>query len=212
MSEIQLAVAGKNLKESGRALILLHGRGGSSADMLGFAGRLDTSSYSLFAPQAAGNTWYPYSFLKPEAENEPALSAALDYLLELVHELGSNGIPMEKIFFLGFSQGACLTLEFTARYAARFGGIIALTGGLIGDRIYKEKYRGDFSATPVFIGTSDPDAHVPVERVMDTATQLVGMHATVTTRVYKNMGHTINEEEIAFANQLLCNHLGPGAE
>lgn len=203
MNLIKLETAGMALNISGKVLILLHGRGGSAGDMLGLAGRLNTDGYSLYAPEAVNHTWYPSSFLRPVAENEPSLTMALDFLHSLVEDLELKGIPRDKIFFLGFSQGACLTLEFTARNASRYGGIIAFTGGLIGDQPAIERYKGDFKQTPVFIGTSDPDMHVPVERVETTAAQLLRMNAKVMTRIYPNMGHTINRDEIGNANQLL---------
>ncbi|MBS1659621.1 MAG: dienelactone hydrolase family protein [Bacteroidetes bacterium] len=188
--------SGKPLSETGKALILLHGRGGSAEDILGLADALPVGDFTLFALQAAGHSWYPYSFLSVPAQNEPWLSSALGVVRELVEEIKAQGIAEEKIWFTGFSQGACLTLEFVTRNAARYGGVAAFTGGLIGDRIYAENYKGDFGGTPVFIGTSDPDPHVPVQRVHDSVGVLRERGAVVTEKVYKGMGHTITGQEI----------------
>ncbi len=198
-----IITAGKNVKDAAKVLIMLHGRGGSAEDILSLASRLQVKDFALLAPQATGNTWYPYSFLAPPAQNEPWLSSALLLLKEMVDDLINEGVSTENIYFLGFSQGACLTLEFVTRNATRYGGVAAFTGGLIGDKIYNENYTGDFAGTPVFIGSSDPDPHVPVERVYATTNMLKQMHASVTEKVYANMGHTISQNEIDLANQLV---------
>jgi phospholipase/carboxylesterase len=195
--------SGQKLEDAHKALIMVHGRGGSAEDILSLSQYLDVPDFALLAPQASQHTWYPYSFLAPPAQNEPYLSSALVVLKEMVEDLESKGITKENIYFLGFSQGACLTLEFVTRNAARYGGIIAFTGGLIGDRIYPENYKGDFDGTPVFIGTSNPDPHVPVERVYATANILRDKNASVTEKVYPGMGHTINQDEIQQANLVL---------
>jgi phospholipase/carboxylesterase len=195
--------AGKKLEQAAGVLILLHGRGGSAADILSLAGYLHVQDLALRAPEATGNSWYPFSFMAPAAQNEPWLSSALEVVSGLVHDLVAVGIPEEKIFFAGFSQGACLTLEFAARDARNYGGIVAFTGGLIGQEINRENYQGNFSGTPVFIGTSDPDPHVPVERVSATADILRQMGAVVTEKVYPNMGHTITQDEVLLANKLV---------
>jgi phospholipase/carboxylesterase len=198
-----IQTAGTPLPEADKALIMIHGRGASSADILSLARHLDVEGYALIAPEATNNTWYPSSFLTPIKQNEPYLSSALDLLFKTVALIEENSIAKENIYFLGFSQGACLALEFTARNAAKYGGIIAFTGGLIGDKVYPENYSGDFKGTSVFIGTSDPDFHVPVQRVHDSTAQLKSMGATVTEKVYPNMGHTISQDEIDLANQLI---------
>jgi len=164
---------------------------------------LNVKDFTLIAPQATNNTWYPYSFLMPPPENEPWLSSALKMLKELLDDLYSDGVRSENIYFTGFSQGACLTLEFVARNAGKYGGIAAFTGGLIGDKIYRENYRGDFQNTPIFIGTSNPDPHVPVERVYATSNILKEMNAAVTEKIYLNMGHTIIQNEIEIANKVV---------
>lgn len=200
-----IITAGKPLTEAKKALVLVHGRGGSAEDILGLAPELDVQDYAWLAPQAANHSWYPYSFLAPQAQNEPALTKALQTLDETVAGIEKAGIQKENIYFLGFSQGACLTLEYVTRNAARWGGVVAFTGGLIGDKINRDNYTGDFAGTPVFIGTSDPDAHVPVERVYATANIMRDMHADITEKVYSNMGHTITRDEIENANNLVFN-------
>jgi phospholipase/carboxylesterase len=198
-----IITAGKELSAGNKVLIMLHGRGGTAEDILSLSGALATDEFTLLAPQATGHSWYPFSFMAPPAENEPWLSSALSLLKELTEDLAAEGIPPENIYFLGFSQGACLTLEFVTRNARKWGGAVAFTGGLIGDRIYPENYKGDFKGTPVFIGTSNPDPHVPVARVNATTEVLRKMNARVTEKIYNNMGHTIIQDEIAHANKLV---------
>lgn len=200
-----ILTAGKEIDPRNKTLILVHGRGGSAEDILSLANHLNVKDFTLLAPQATNNTWYPYSFLAPPAENEPWLSSALNVLKEMVQDLNSKGVPSEQIYFLGFSQGACLTLEFVTRNATRYGGVVAFTGGLIGDKIHNENYNGDFVGTPVFIGTSNPDPHVPVERVYATVNILKDRGAAVTEKVYNGMGHTINQDEIDNANRVVFN-------
>lgn len=195
--------AGKKLAEGNKVLIMLHGRGGSAEDILSIAGYLNVKDFTLLAPQATNHTWYPFSFLAPPKQNEPWLGSALDWLKELVNDLDSKNIPAENIYFTGFSQGACLTLEFVTRNANRYGGIAAFTGGLIGDKIYPENYKGNFNGTPIFIGSSNPDPHVPVERVNATTNILQSMGANVTEKIYENMGHTISQDEIEVANKII---------
>lgn len=199
----ELVTSGVDLKQASKMLIMIHGRGASAEDILGIAGHLKLDGFALIAPQATNKTWYPYSFLAPPSQNEPWLSSALDLLDEIVNDLKKNDIDPKNIYFLGFSQGACLTLEYVTRNATRYGGVVAFTGGLIGDKLYSENYKGDFSGTPVFIGTSDPDPHVPVDRVNATEKILTSMNAQVVKRIYANMGHTINQDEINFADQIL---------
>ena len=205
MQTTKIATAGKALDQAKKALIMVHGRGGSASDILTLADHLDVDDFALLAPQANQNTWYPYSFLALPSDNEPSLSAALSVLEETVKEAEDAGITKDNIYFLGFSQGACLTLEFVTRNAAKYGGVIAFTGGLIGDKIYEENYKGDFNSTPVFIGTSDPDPHVPVDRVLSTTAVLRRMNASVLEKIFPIMGHTISGEEIRLANQWVLN-------
>lgn len=195
--------AGTSLTEAKKVLIMIHGRGAAAQDILSLSRHLDVEDFALLAPQADGNSWYPLSFLAPPQDNEPHYSASLAALSAIVTELDAQGITRQQIYFLGFSQGACLALEFTTRNASKFGGVVAFTGGLIGDRIYTENYSGSFEGTPVFIGTSNPDFHVPVQRVLDTEAVLKNMGASVTVKVYDNMPHTIVQDEIDLANQLV---------
>jgi phospholipase/carboxylesterase len=199
----KIIAAGKDLNEDGKVLIMLHGRGGSAEDILSLSSHLEVKDFTLLAPQATNNSWYPYSFLAPPSQNEPWLSSALNLLKELLDELKNKSILIENVYFLGFSQGACLTLEFVTRNAKKYGGVVAFTGGLIGDKIYNENYKGDFQNTPIFIGTSNPDPHVPVERVYATTNILKDMNAAVTEKIYNNMGHTINQDEIGNANKIV---------
>ena len=202
MHKKNFITAGKKLEDAKKVMIMLHGRGASAEDILSLAGHFQVRDFALIAPQATNHTWYPYSFLVPPSENEPWLSSALSLVKEIVTEVNAKGIKSENIYFAGFSQGACLTLEFVTRNATKYGGVIAFTGGLIGDEIYTENYSGDFSGTNIFIGTSDPDPHVPVSRVNDSTAVLEKMNAKVTTKIYPNMGHTINQDEINIVNKL----------
>ncbi len=183
-----------------KALIMLHGRGANAEDILSLSRYLDVAQFALIAPQATGNTWYPYSFLAPQSANEPWLSSAIDLLKDVVSDLEQAGVVSEDIYLLGFSQGACLTLEYSARHARRYGGIVAFTGGLIGDKLITSNYSGDFANTPIFIGSSNPDPHVPVDRVEQSVEELKKLNANVSYRIYNGMGHTINEDEIRIAN------------
>src|SRR5690606_27044372 len=198
-----ITTGGKDISEAKKVLILLHGRGGNAQDILSFAKNLNTEDFALFAPQATNNTWYGYSFLSTPTQNEPWHSSALDILYELLEYIKSKGIASENIYFGGFSQGACLTAEFVTRNAEKFGGVVLFTGGLIGDKIYSENYRGDFNGTPVFIGSGNPDAHVPVERVKKTQKIMVSMNAKVCIEIYEDRPHTISQDEIEKANQLV---------
>lgn len=196
--------AGKPIGEAKRAIIFLHGRGATAESILTLASYLRADEFYQVAPQATNETWYPYSFLAPPEHNEPWLSSALTVLEEIVDDLQGTGFTPAQIYFAGFSQGACLTLEFAARNAQRWGGVIAFTGGLIGDKVYKENYRGDLDGTPVFIGTSDPDMHVPVERVLETEKVLKELNGSVRVKIYPHMGHTISDDEFDEAKALLA--------
>jgi len=195
--------AGNDLSVATKVLIMAHGRGGSAEDILSLAGFLDLKEFSLLAPQAANNSWYPYSFIAPPTQNEPWLSSALSLLTEIKNDVIAQGISEENVYFLGFSQGACLILEFITRNAKKFGGIAAFSGGLIGDKIYTENYKGDFKNTPVFIGSSNPDPHIPVERVQATTKILKEMNAEVIEKIYPNMGHTISQDEIDLVKKIV---------
>ncbi|WP_291941727.1 dienelactone hydrolase family protein [Chitinophaga sp.] len=201
--EKQIYTAGKPLASAEKALIMIHGRGASARDILTLAPHLQVQEYALLAPQASGNTWYPQSFMAPTAQNEPWLTESLQHVQSSVDKAVAAGIKKENIYFLGFSQGACLTLEYITRNADKYGGAVAFTGGLIGDKIYNENYKGNFQGTPIYIGSSDPDFHVPVARVQESATILKSMGAEVTATIYPQMGHTITMEEINQANKLV---------
>ncbi len=188
--------AGKPLDEAKAALILVHGRGATAESILTLANELHHPDFVYLAPQAAGNTWYPYSFLAPMNQNEPGITSGIAAVGELVESLVAGGIPHERIMIGGFSQGACLALEFTARNARRYGGILGFSGGLIGPDGTPRDYDGDFDGTPVFLGCSDVDFHIPKERVKETADVLGQLGADVTMRLYPGMGHTINDDEI----------------
>ncbi len=207
-----IAHAGQPLDQAQAALILLHGRGASAADILLLAEELYHPAYAYLAPQAANNTWYPYTFLAPMQQNEPWLSWALQRAGELVALVEAAGIPAERIVLGGFSQGACLASEFMARNARRYGGLLAFSGGLIGPPGAPRAYAGSLDGAPVFLGCSDVDPHIPKARVEETAAVLAGLGAQVTMRLYPGMGHTINADEIEQAGALLHAVLPPDSE
>ena len=195
--------AGVSLDQAKRVLIMTHGRGASAQSILSLAAELAVDDFALAAPQATGNTWYPYSFLAPEAQNEPGLSSGLAVLKELLDTVKAAGISSENVYFLGFSQGACLTSEFVARHAQPFGGVFILSGGVIGDSVKNERYMGNFAGTPIFLGCSDVDAHVPKDRVQDSSEVFRNLGATVTERIYPNAPHSIFQDEIDHINHIL---------
>jgi predicted esterase len=192
------------------AIILLHGRGGSAEDILGLREELGFPDATYLAPEAAGGTWYPYSFLAPIERNEPRLSASLAKVGDTVDGALRQGIPRERIVIAGFSQGACLASEFVARHAARYGGLIAFTGGLIGPPGTEFLYPGNLVGTPAFLGAGDPDPHVPWQRVAESATVLANLGAEVTLKRYPGIPHTIAREELDDARKLIARALGLG--
>ncbi len=195
--------AGAPAKEAAGLLLMLHGRGASARDILSLAPALHARGFAAWAPDATNATWYPYPFIAPAEMNEPWLTSALSLLSDIVSDAAAEGFPPERIWLVGFSQGACLSVEFAARSARRWGGVAAFSGGLIGDRIYRERYGADMAGTPVFLGSSDPDPHIPVQRVRDTASVLRSLNARVVERIYPDMGHTISQEELTEANSHL---------
>ncbi|WP_428668346.1 alpha/beta hydrolase [Runella sp.] len=197
--------AGQPLAQAKRVLIMTHGRGASARSILGLAAELDVEDFALAAPQATGNTWYPYSFLAPELQNEPGLSSGLQVLTQLVDDITREGFDTQQIYLLGFSQGACLTAEFVARNAQPLGGVFILSGGVIGDSIKPERYSGDFKNTPLFLGCSDIDAHVPLHRVQDSTAVFENLGANVTEKIYPNAPHSIFQDELNHINQILNN-------
>lgn len=197
----QFIKAGKPFAETNKALLMIHGRGSNAQDIISLQQYLNIDDMAIYAPQATNNSWYPYSFMAPDANNQPALDAALGLIHAAVADLIENGITEENIYFLGFSQGACLTLEYVGRHAKKYGGVIAFTGGLIGEELVESHYTGDFEQTPFLITTSDPDPHVPVSRVAESVAVLKGLGAEVTLEIYKGKLHSISQAEIALANK-----------
>ena len=191
---------GAQLGKARRAAIFIHGRGASPEDILGLAAELGTDDVAYLAPQAAGYTWYPYSFLSPLPQNEPGITSALGVIAKLVD---STGLGAEDVAILGFSQGACLALEFAARHPRRYAAVIALSGGLIGPPGMPRDYAGSLDKTPVFLGCSDVDAHIPVDRVRESADVFRRMGALVDERIYPGMGHTINDDELIAVRMLI---------
>ena len=185
------------------AIILVHGRGDSAAGILGLAAEFSLDDVAWIAPQASGHTWYPYSFLAPMEQNEPGLSSALRVLGDLVDTLNADGMPTERIVLMGFSQGACLAQEFAARHARRYHAVVGLSGGLIGPPGTPRNYEGAFDGTPVFLGCSDVDPHIPEARVRESAEVFGRMGADVDARIYPGMGHTVNADEISAVTTLL---------
>jgi predicted esterase len=194
---------GPAIEHARLVVILVHGRGGSAADMLGLAEEFRTTDVAYVAPQAAGHTWYPYSFLAALEQNEPGLSSALGMIAALVETIAAEGVTADRVALLGFSQGACLSLEFAARHARRYGAVIGLSGGVIGPPGTPRTYTGSFAGTPVFLGCSDIDPHIPVERVHETAEVYKRLGALVDERIYPGIGHTINGDELNAIRTLL---------
>jgi phospholipase/carboxylesterase len=197
----QISIGGAAAANAKAALIMLHGRGASATDIMRLASEVNAADMTIYAPQATNNSWYPYSFLAPVEQNEPALSSALSIVDEVVKQAIADGFTADKIYFMGFSQGACLTLEYITRNAKQYGGVVAFTGGLIGEELNLNNYKGDFANTPVLITTGDPDPHVPLSRVEESVEILKGLNANITLKVYKGRAHTISFDEIGLANQ-----------
>jgi predicted esterase len=202
-----LVLAGEPPGSARAAMIMLHGRGATAQDILTLTADLHCPGFIYLAPQAAGNTWYPNSFLAPTASNEPELSSALAVITSLLDQLGQVGIPAERIIILGFSQGACLTLEYAARNARRYGGVVGLSGGLIGPEGTPRDYPGSLAGTPVFLGCSDSDPHIPKELVGQAAEALRLLNGDVTTRFYPHMDHTVNQDELQFVEGMMASIL-----
>jgi predicted esterase len=194
---------GTPLAEAFGAVVLLHGRGGSAEDILSLASDLYLPQLVYLAPQAAGNSWYPNSFLAPVEQNEPWLTSALRKVETILQMAKGAGISSDRVVIGGFSQGACLATEFVASHPRRYAGLIAFTGSLIGPPGADLKHPGDLAGTPVFFGSGDPDPHVPWRRVQESARSLSEMGAAVTTRRYENRPHTISAEEIDVAKKLV---------
>ncbi|GAC1648182.1 MAG: dienelactone hydrolase family protein [Candidatus Dormibacteraceae bacterium] len=197
-----MLAAGEPLAKARAAMILVHGRGATAEDILTVATAVMHPGFAYLAPQAEGNAWFPYPFMTPLEKNEPYLSAALGVIESLLAKVEAT-ISAQHVILLGFSQGACLTLEFAARHARRYGGVVGLSGGLIGPADTPRDYAGSFDSTPVFLGCSDVDPHIPKERVQETADVFKRMGAEVTIRLYPGMGHTVNQEEIEAVREIV---------
>ena len=195
--------SGLPLSQATKVVIMVHGRGASPESIISLREHLKLDDAAILAPRARNNSWYPYSFMAPAEENQPALDSSLKLIQYLVTELLSEGIHPYQLYFLGFSQGACLILEYVARYAEAYGGVIAFTGGLIGEKLVPENYSGDFQSTPLLITTGDPDPHVPLSRVEESVDILKTLNADVHLKIYPGRTHTILMEEIELANQLI---------
>jgi predicted esterase len=198
-----ITVRGMPLGQSEAVAVMMHGRNHSPEIILELAERIDLASFTYLAPAAANNTWYPSGFMDKFEANEPYLSYALEVYDQLVADLVSQGYTREKIVLLGFSQGACLTAEYAVRHAACYGGVILFTGGLIGPPGTQWDYAGSFQGTPIFLGSSDVDAWVPLERVQQSTAVFKKMGAEVTQRIYPGMDHLVNDDEIAVAREIM---------
>lgn len=195
--------AGTPLGRARAAMVMIHGRGASAESILALGSTLDREDFAYLAPQANDDTWYPFSFLAPIPGNEPGISSGMQAIRDVLAIVGEASIPLERTMLLGFSQGACLSVEFAARNAQRYGGIACLSGGLIGPDDTPRDYTGSLAGTPVFLGCSDMDSHVPRGRVEFTAEILRRLDANVTTRLYPGMGHLVNEDEIANVQRMM---------
>lgn len=199
----QLLAAGEPLESAKAVMIMIHGRGATAESILQLAQHFHTDGFAYLAPQAAYNTWYPQRFIVPQNDNEPYLSSAKDAVGRALQTALDAGIPADKVVFLGFSQGACLATEYPARNTQKYGGIIALSGGLIGTDDELTGYSGSLDGTPVFLGCSDVDFHIPKERVEASAKALQGIGGDVTMTLYPGMGHTVNEDEIEHVKRIM---------
>jgi phospholipase/carboxylesterase len=205
----RVLLGGAPLETAAGALIAIHGRGAGAGAIIALAREVAPPNVTILAPQAAGNTWYPFRFLEPTERNEPYLSSALRIVADLIAHLGEQGIPPERIALLGFSQGACLALEAAARNARRYAGVIGFSGGLIGPPGTSFDFSGSLNGTPVFLGCSDVDPHIPKERVEESAVALDRLGAAVDVRLYVGMDHTVNRDELEAAQTILDGAFGP---
>lgn len=203
-----MRMAGEPLERATAAMVLVHGRGATAESILTLVPALGASGFAFLAPQASGDTWYPNSFMAPIPGNEPGITSGLAAIGDVIARIRDAGIPAGRTMLLGFSQGACLSLEYAARHAMRYGGIACLSGGLIGPDGTTRDYDGDFGETPAFLGCSDVDGHVPAQRVRDSAAVLERMNARVTMRLYPGMGHLVNEDEIAAVRAMMIGAAG----
>jgi phospholipase/carboxylesterase len=197
-------VAGEPIDRAKVAMVMIHGRGASAESILELALELQQPGFIYLAPQAAGNAWYPNSFLAPISSNEPGLSSGLVSIDNVLAQLKEAAIPIERTMILGFSQGACLSLEFVARNARLYGGVVGLSGGLIGPDGTPRDYTGSLEGTPIFLGCSDMDPHIPKERVEFSAEIMRKLGGDVTSRLYPKMGHTVNRDEVRFIRTMMA--------
>ena len=200
----QLVTAGTPLAEADAGMILVHGRGATARSIVQMGQEVHSEGVALLAPQAARNTWYPNSFLAPVEQNEPGRSSGLQAVDDAVERAVEADIDRERVLLLGFSQGACLASEYVARNPRRYGGLVALSGGLIGETVDPESYEGDVAGTPVFIGCSDVDPHIPLERVKETSEAFELLNGDVDERIYEGMGHGVNEDELEAVSELVA--------
>ncbi|MEF8882426.1 MAG: dienelactone hydrolase family protein [Halapricum sp.] len=200
-----LVTAGRSLVDADAAAVLVHGRGATARGILNMTEQFEADGLAYLAPQAAGNSWYPNPFTAPVEANEPGRTSGLQAVADAVAEAGGANIPTERVVILGFSQGACLASEFVARNPRRYGGLVALSGGLIGESIDPDEFEGNLDDTPVFFGCSDVDPHIPAERVHESAAVFERLGGDVTKRLYEGMGHGVNDDEIEFVSELLAN-------
>jgi phospholipase/carboxylesterase len=199
----KIIYAGEPVDRAARAMILMHGRGAYAESMQGFIDELRAGRMVFIIPQAENLTWYPHRFIEKRKVNEPDLSSALQLIDAIVTALSSGNISRENIYLLGFSQGACLAADYAARFPARYGGIFILSGGLIGDRLDPSDYSGDLRQTPVFLGCSDMDFHIPEARVHESAGIFRQLNASVTEKIYPGLGHSVSREEIEIVKDIL---------
>lgn len=197
------ATAGAPLEGAKAAVVMIHGRGDSAAGILGLAGAFPVPGVAFLAPQATQNVWYPYPFMSALAVNQPWLDSALAAVDEIVTTVTDAGVPYDRLVLLGFSQGACLASEYAARHPRRYGGVVALSGGLIGPEVEAGRYVGDLAGTPSFFGCSDVDPHIPIGRVTASAELYRSRGAAVEQRTYHGFGHSVNQDEVDWVQDLL---------
>lgn len=202
-------VGGAPMEKARGAMVMVHGRGATAASILTLAAELSRPTFAYYAPDASDGEWYPLSFLSPIAQNEPGISSGIQAIADVLATIEAAGIPPERTLLLGFSQGACLALEFVARNARRYGGIAGLSGGLIGPDDTPRDYAGSLAKTPVFLGCSDIDPHIPKERVVLTSEVMKRLGGVVTLRLYPGMGHTVNVDEIMHVQSMMDGVLRP---
>jgi phospholipase/carboxylesterase len=202
-----LVTGGTDLDDATAAVVLAHGRGATARSIVQTGHEFHREGVALLAPQAARNTWYPNPFTAPVETNEPGRTSGLQAIADAIETANEAGIPVERVLVLGFSQGGCLASEYVARNPTRYGGLVALSGGLIGETIDRDDYAGDLDGTPAFFGCSDVDPHIPAERVHESATVFEDLGADVEKRLYPGMGHGINRDEVEYVSGMVADLL-----